>query len=202
MRRLAFSSTGSIYGEPEVFPTPETAPFPLQTSLYGASKLAGEGLIEAYCAGFGFQGYIFRFVSILGERYTHGHVFDFYNKLLANPREIEVLGDGKQRKSYLAVQDCIDAILIAIEKAQSPVNIFNLGTDEYCEIDQSLDWICRHLGLAPQRRHTGGQRLDRRQPLHLPGLPQDSRSGLDAADDNPGGRDRDIDLSAGPPVGA
>ena len=158
VRRLAFSSTGSIYGEPEVFPTPETAPFPLRTSLYGASKLAGEGLIEAYCAGFGFQGYIFRFVSILGERYTHGHVFDFYNKLLANPREIEVLGDGKQRKSYLAVQDCIDAILIAIEKAQSPVNIFNLGTDEYCEIDQSLDWICRHLGLAPQRRHTGGPR--------------------------------------------
>ena len=77
-KRIAFSSTGSIYGEPEVFPTPEDAPFPVQTSLYGASKLAAEGMIQAYCEGFGYQAYIFRFVSILGERYTHGHVFDFY----------------------------------------------------------------------------------------------------------------------------
>ena len=81
MRRIAFASTGSIYGEPDIFPTPEAAPFPVQTSLYGASKLAAEGLIEAYCEGFQFQGYLFRFVSILGERYTHGHVFDFYKQL-------------------------------------------------------------------------------------------------------------------------
>ena len=80
VRRIAFASTGSIYGEPDVFPTPETCPFPVQTSLYGASKLAGEGLIAAYCTGFGFQAFIFRFVSILGERYTHGHVFDFYQQ--------------------------------------------------------------------------------------------------------------------------
>ena len=86
VRRMAFSSTGSIYGEPEVFPTPESAPFPVQTSLYGASKLAAEGLIQAYCEGFGFQGYIFRFVSILGERYTHGHVFDFYRQLREHPQ--------------------------------------------------------------------------------------------------------------------
>lgn len=158
VRRLAFSSTGSIYGEAEVFPTPETCPFPVQTSLYGASKLAGEGLIAAYCTGFGFQGYIFRFVSILGERYTHGHVFDFYRKLLANPGEIEVLGNGKQRKSYLYIQDCLDAILTVIEKAQAPVNVFNLGTEEYCNVDESLGWICGHLGLQPQRRYTGGER--------------------------------------------
>ena len=111
VRRIAFSSTGSIYGEPEVFPTPENAPFPIQTSLYGASKLAGEGLIQAYCEGFGFQAYIFRFVSILGERYTHGHVFDFYRSLRRDPARLRVLGDGRQRKSYLYVQDCIDAIL-------------------------------------------------------------------------------------------
>ena len=107
IRRLAFSSTGSIYGEATVFPTPENCPFPIQTSLYGASKLAGEGMIAAYCTGFGFQACIFRFVSILGERYTHGHVYDFYNKLLDNPHQIEVLGNGKQRKSYLDVSDCI-----------------------------------------------------------------------------------------------
>jgi UDP-glucose 4-epimerase len=158
IRRLAFSSTGSIYGEPQVFPTPEDAPFPVQTSLYGASKLAGEGLIAAYATGFGFQGYIFRFVSILGERYTHGHVFDFYRKLRDNPRQIEVLGDGQQRKSYLYVQDCIDAMLLAIDRAKEPVNIFNLGTDEYCRVDDSLDWICTHLDLNPRRCYRGGER--------------------------------------------
>ena len=158
VRRIAFSSTGSIYGEPEIHPTPETCPFPIQTSLYGASKLAGEGLIAAYCTGFGFQGYIFRFVSILGERYTHGHVYDFYKKLLTDPREIEVLGNGKQRKSYLHIQDCLDAMLTVIEKGKEPVNVYNLGTDEYCNVDQSLGWICAHLGLNPERRYTGGER--------------------------------------------
>src|SRR5262245_16579960 len=158
VRRVAFSSTGSIYGEPEVFPTPETAPFPVQTSLYGASKLAGEGLIQAYCAGFGFQGYIFRFVSILGARYTHGHVFDFYGKLLANPNEIDVLGNGKQRKSYLYVQDCIDAMLCVIGRAKEPVNVYNLGSEECCTVDDSLGWICAHLGLNPKRRYSGGVR--------------------------------------------
>jgi UDP-glucose 4-epimerase len=158
VRRLAFASTGSIYGEPNVFPTPETCPFPIQTSLYGASKLAGEGLIAAYCTGFGFQGYIFRFVSILGERYTHGHVFDFYRKLCADPHRIEVLGNGRQRKSYLFVQDCIDAMLLVIEHAREAVNIYNLGTDEFCNVDDSLGWICGHLGLNPVRHYSGGVR--------------------------------------------
>jgi UDP-glucose 4-epimerase len=158
VRRIAFSSTGSIYGEPEIFPTPETCPFPVQTSLYGASKLAGEGLIGAYCAGFGFQAYIFRFVSILGERYTHGHIFDFYKKLLDDPHQIEVLGNGKQRKSYLYVQDCVDAMLWVVERAQEQVSIFNLGADEYCTVDNSLGWICEYLGLNPQRSYTGGDR--------------------------------------------
>src|SRR6201991_3207875 len=129
VRRIAFSSTGSIYGEPKVFPTPEDAPFPVQTSLYGASKLAGEGLIHAYCEGFGFQSWIFRFVSILGERYTHGHVFDFMKKLRQDPSRLPVLGDGTQRKSYLYIGDCLEAILFAMAKAQDKVNIFNLGTD-------------------------------------------------------------------------
>lgn len=158
IRQIAFSSTGSVYGEAEVFPTPEDAPFPIQTSLYGASKLAGEGLIQAYCEGYGFQGYIFRFVSILGERYSHGHVFDFYQKLLKNPDQLHVLGDGHQRKSYLYVQDCIDAMLYVIENAQKKVNIYNLGTDEYCEVNDSIGWICAHLGLDPERIYSGGDR--------------------------------------------
>jgi UDP-glucose 4-epimerase len=155
---IAFSSTGSIYGEPNVHPTPETAPFPVQTSLYGASKLAGEGLIQAYAAGFNFKTYIFRFVSILGERYTHGHVFDFYRSLAKDPTQITVLGNGQQRKSYLYIRDCIDAILLAIEKAQDPVNIFNLGTQEYCQVNDSLGWISQKLALNPQRHYTGGDR--------------------------------------------
>ena len=157
--RIAFSSTGSIYGDSTVFPTPETAPFPVQTSLYGASKLAGEGLIQAYSEGYGFEGYIFRFVSILGERYSHGHVFDFYKSLRANPRELRVLGNGLQRKSYLYVGDCIDAILAVLETGSAgTTQIFNLGTNEYCQVNDSIGWITGHLGLDPERRYTGGDR--------------------------------------------
>jgi UDP-glucose 4-epimerase len=158
VKRIAFSSTGSVYGEAAVVPIPETCPFPVQTSLYGASKLAGEGLISAYCEGFGFQGWIFRFVSILGERYTHGHVFDFYKQLLENPRELAVLGNGKQRKSYLYIQDCVSAMFTALEKAEDKVNVFNLGTGEYCEVDDSIGWITESVGLSPNRVYAGGDR--------------------------------------------
>ena len=158
IKKIAFSSTGSVYGESLVVPTPEDAPFPLQTSLYGASKAAGEGLISAYCEGFGFQAYIFRFVSILGERYTHGHVFDFYQKLKANATHLSVLGNGRQRKSYLYVQDCIDAIFLAMDRAPDKLNIFNLGVDDYCEVNDSIGWICAELGLKPVLEYSGGDR--------------------------------------------
>jgi UDP-glucose 4-epimerase len=157
-KRIGFSSTGSIYGEPEIFPTPEDAPFPLQTSLYGASKLAAEGMIQAYCEGFGFQGYIFRFVSILGERYTHGHIFDFYKKLSDDPTKLHVLGDGKQRKSYLYVHDCIDAILLAIRVLNNKVHVLNLGTDEASRVNDSIGWISERLGLRPELTYAGGER--------------------------------------------
>jgi UDP-glucose 4-epimerase len=158
VRRIAFASTGSVYGEPEVFPTPETAPFPVQTSLYGASKQAAEGLIAAYCAAFGMQGYIFRFVSILGERYTHGHILDFFEQLRLHPHELHVLGNGKQRKSYLYVQDAIDAMLLALTQATGQVNIFNLGTGEACTVNDSIGWITDFLGLNPTPIYAGGQR--------------------------------------------
>jgi UDP-glucose 4-epimerase len=156
--RIAFASTGSVYGEAAILPTPEDAPFPLQTSLYAASKLAAEGFIAAYCEGFGMQGFLFRFVSILGERYTHGHVFDFYKQLLAHPDYLDILGNGKQRKSYLYVQDCIDAMLTAVEKCRSKVTVLNLGTDEYCQVTDSIGWICEELGLRPQLNFAGGER--------------------------------------------
>ena len=158
VKKICFSSTGSVYGEAPVIPTTEDCPFPLQTSFYGASKLAGESLISAYCEGFGMQGWVFRFVSILGERYTHGHVFDFYQKLLADPKRLHILGDGQQRKSYLYIDDCLDAMFIAVSKAVDRVNVLNLGTDEYIEVNDSVKVITRHLGLDPMRTYEGGDR--------------------------------------------
>jgi UDP-glucose 4-epimerase len=158
VKKIVFASTGSIYGETVVIPTPEHAPFPVQTSLYSASKLAAEGLIQAYCEGFNFQAYIFRFVSILGERYTHGHVFDFYKRLRSDPTNLHILGNGQQKKSYLYIQDCIDAIIFAMANVHNKVNIFNLGTDEYCQVNNSVSWICEHLKLSPQLTYSGGER--------------------------------------------
>ena len=158
VKKILFSSTGSVYGEAKVIPTPEDGPFPIQTSLYGASKLAGEGLIAAYCEGFGFQSWIFRFVSILGERYTHGHVFDFYRKLKVDPTVLPVLGNGQQKKSYLYIQDCLDAMLLALEKATDKVNVLNLGVDGYCQVNDSIGWICESLKVKPRMQYSGGDR--------------------------------------------
>jgi UDP-glucose 4-epimerase len=159
VRRIVFSSTGSVYGEPTVHPTPEDCPFPIQTSLYGASKLAGEGLIQAYCEGYGFSGVVARFVSILGERYTHGHLFDFVLRLRDNPSHLTVLGDGKQRKSYLYIGDCVRALRLLVEHHGEPgVNTYNLGTDEVSTVDRSIAAVTRHLGVDPVVERTGGQR--------------------------------------------
>jgi UDP-glucose 4-epimerase len=158
VNKIVFSSTGSVYGETEVIPTPENCLLESQTSLYSASKVACECLIQAYCEGFGMQAWIFRFVSILGERYTHGHVFDFYKKLKADPTKLYVLGDGMQRKSYLYIQDCLDAILFAMEKSNDPINTFNLGTDEYCVINDSIGHINKALDVKPKLEYAGGER--------------------------------------------
>ncbi len=158
IKKIGFSSTGSVYGEAAVIPTPEDAPFPIQTSLYGASKLACEGLLASYAEGFDYTVYIFRFVSILGERYTHGHVFDFVKKLRDDPTKLHVLGNGKQRKSYLYVKDCLEAILTVIDKADRKVNIYNLGTDEYCEVNDSIRWITGRLNVSPELSYEGGER--------------------------------------------
>ncbi len=160
IKRIVFSSTGSVYGESRVIPTPEDAPFPIQTSLYGASKIACEGLISAYCAGYGYEGYIFRFVSILGERYTHGHIFDFYKQLKDHPEYLTVLGDGTQVKSYLYIGDCIDAILSVLatpdEIKKMNCVVYNLGSDETVRVKDSIQYISEHLKLNPELRFTGG----------------------------------------------
>jgi UDP-glucose 4-epimerase len=147
--KIVFSSTGSVYGEADIIPTPENAPFPIQTSLYAASKLAGEAFIQAYSEGFAIRAWIFRFVGVLGERYTHGHVYDFCQQLFNDPSKLNVLGNGTQRKSYIYVHDLIDAIFVALEKSTSHINVFNLGTREYCTVKDSIGWITSELGTAP-----------------------------------------------------
>ena len=164
VKRIAFSSTGSTYGDATLVPTPENTPFPVQTSLYAASKVAGEALISSYAEGAQLdEAYIFRFVSILGERYTHGHIFDFYKQLLAHPDRLRVLGDGRQRKSYLYVQDCLDALVHVTQMhtardAKHHTQVYNLGTAEYVQVNQSIGYLCVALGLKPEIEYTGGDR--------------------------------------------
>ena len=156
---IAFASTGSVYGEPDIHPTPEEAPFPTQTSLYGASKLACEGLLEAYSEGYDFKSYVFRFVSLMGERYTHGCIYDFYKKLLKNPRELEILGDGKQKKSYLHVRDCVKAMFTVVESSKEKLSLYNLGHDDYTQVTPIANIVCEELGLTNVNfRYTGGER--------------------------------------------
>jgi UDP-glucose 4-epimerase len=160
VKRVVFSSTGSVYGESEVIPTPEDAPFPIQTSLYGASKVAAEGLLTAYAWGYGFTVYVFRFVSMLGPRYSHGHVIDFFRKLRKDPSVLEVLGDGHQQKSYLHVTDCVSAMLLTVARSESPTNIHitNIGHDDWIKVNDSIRIICDELKLKPEIRYTGGIR--------------------------------------------
>ena len=158
VREVAFASTGSVYGDATVVPTPEDAPFPVQTSLYATSKLAAEGLLSSYALGYGFRTWIFRFVSLLGPRYTHGHVIDFWRRLRRDPTRLDVLGDGHQKKSYLHVSDCVSGMLLAIAGAREPINLFNLGHHDWIEVDQSIAIITATLGVKPRIAHGGGDR--------------------------------------------
>ena len=124
----------------------------------GLRNSPARGWSRPNCEGFGFQAWIFRFVSILGERYTHGHIFDFYRKLLDDPLKLHVLGNGKQKKSYLYIQDCIDAIFTSIKCLNDKVNIANLGTEEYCEVNDSIGWITENIGVSPVITYEGGER--------------------------------------------
>lgn len=164
VKRIIFSSTAAALGEPGIFPTPENCAVPIQTSLYGASKMACEGLISAFCEGYGFEGYVFRFVSLLGPRYPHGHVFDFVKQLLVEPSLLRILGDGQQRKSYLHINDCVDALLHICEfrrtakDTERRFEVYHLGVPDYCRVQQSAEWICDELGIAPKFEFTGGDR--------------------------------------------
>ena len=163
IKRIVFASSAAALGEPNQFPTPESCSVPIQTSIYGASKMACEGLISAYCEGYGFEGYAFRFVSLLGPRYPHGHVFDFVKKLRDNPVKLEVLGDGNQRKSYMHINDCLDAIfLVANEKrtaleSKHRFQVYHLGNPDYIQVTESAQMIIDQMNLTADIEYTGGR---------------------------------------------
>lgn len=156
VRRIVFSSTSAVYGDTKIFPTPEDCPWPAQTSLYGASKAAGEALIAAYARTFDLQATIFRFAPVLGEGYHRGHLYDFWQKLKQDPTCIEIQGDGQQRRSYVYVSDVVDALVFAgLAESDESVRVFNVGHDESCTVDDSLGWLCTWLGIEPKRTYTG-----------------------------------------------
>ena len=158
VKQVAFASSATIYGEPKRIPTSE-AEEKIQTSLYGASKLAGEAILQAYSEYFDFQLSVFRFVSWTGPRYSHGVIYDFYNKLKTNPKSLEILGDGKQRKSYLDVRDGIAGIFTALEKSPDRVGVYNLGHDDFMPVTTLASIVIDEMGLEDvEFVFTGGER--------------------------------------------
>ncbi|MDI9645447.1 MAG: NAD-dependent epimerase/dehydratase family protein [Archaeoglobales archaeon] len=157
VRRIIFTSTSTVYGEAKVIPTPEDYP-PHPISIYGASKLACEALIESYCHTFDMQGWIYRFANVIGRRSTHGVIYDFILKLKRNPAELEVLGNGEQSKSYVYIDDCIDAMFFGLKKANEKVNIFNIGSEDQIKVKKIAEIVAEEMGLNPTLKFTGGDR--------------------------------------------
>lgn len=156
--KIVFSSTAATYGEPELFPTPESY-HPRQTSFYGASKMACEGLIEAFTEAYGFKSWMFRFVSIQGERHPHGVTYDFVKKLKADPAHLEILGDGTAKKSYCYIGDCVDGFFTGYEKSPGKAELFNIGQTEFIDVRSVADIITDEMGLKDvEYNFTGGER--------------------------------------------
>lgn len=149
VKEIIFASTGCVYGDSTIIPTSENEPFPIQTSLYGSSKVAAEGILSSYAAQGAFNVTVFRFVSVLGKNYHHGHVVDFVGKLRANPRELAVLGNGTQKKSYIHVDDCVRA-LMDLRNPKSPFEVFNIGHDYFIPVHQSANLVVESMGLSPR----------------------------------------------------
>lgn len=157
-KHIVFASSGAVYGDTVQHPTPEIARMEPQTSLYGASKLAAEGLISAYCSTFGFTGTICRLETMSGERYHHGVIADFYRKLIADPTKLEIIGDGSSRKGYLYVGDAVDGVMIAADSAEGngePTHIFNVGSSQSFSVDGVASLVASMLGVSPKPSYTG-----------------------------------------------
>jgi len=159
VKRIVFSSSSTVYGETPPIPLSEDYGPLLPISVYGAAKLASEGLISSFCHTFDMQAWIFRFANVVGLRCTHGVIFDFINKLRKNPEELEILGDGRQRKSYLYVSDCVDGMLFGFENAKDQINLFNLGSDGATEVNRIAEMVVDEMKLGDIKfKYTGGKR--------------------------------------------
>lgn len=157
IKKFIFASSSTVYGETDIIPTPEESHLE-PISLYGASKLASESLISSYAHNFDIKSYVFRLANVIGGRSTHGIIFDFFNKLKTNPNEMEILGDGTQNKSYMYVDDCIDAILFAIEKSNETIQVFNIGSENQTDVKTIAGIVSEELNLNPEFGFTGGDR--------------------------------------------
>jgi UDP-glucose 4-epimerase len=159
VHNLAFTSTSTVYGEATVLPTPENYGPLVPISLYGASKQACEALITSYSHTFDMNCWLFRFANIIGSRSNHGIIFDFINKLRVNPQSLEILGDGKQSKSYLHVSECVKAILFAVENSRDTVNIFNIGSEDTVRATEIGEIVAEEMGFQDvEFTYTGGSR--------------------------------------------
>ncbi|MDH7510576.1 MAG: NAD-dependent epimerase/dehydratase family protein [Methanolinea sp.] len=156
---IVFTSTSTVYGDAKVIPTPEDYS-PLEpVSVYGATKLSCEALISAYCHSYGLKAWIFRFANIIGKRSNHGVIWDFIRKLSDNPHRLEILGDGRQSKSYLEVGACVDAMLYAADHASGRVNTFNIGSEDWIDVRSIADLVVEEMGLSGVKyTFTGGER--------------------------------------------
>lgn len=149
-KNIIFASTSAVYGDPVEHPTPENTTMPIQTSFYGASKLAAEGYISSYCEGYGFSGTAFRFVTVLGPRYPHGFIYDWVKRLCENPKTLRVFGDGTAIKSSLNIRDCVDAIIeLGLKRDAVGYDVFNIGSEETYTVKQAAHWVCDELNLKP-----------------------------------------------------
>jgi len=147
VKRISFASSSAIYGEASIMPTPETYGPVLPISLYGASKLASEALISSWCGTFGGEAWINRFANIVGPRGTHGVIFDFIHKLKKDPNRLEVLGNGRQEKSYMSAEDCVRAMVHLVDNTEQKVNLYNLGTGDTCSVRRIAEIVVEESGF-------------------------------------------------------
>lgn len=156
---IVFTSTSTVYGEADLIPTPEEYPRMEPISIYGGTKLACEAMISAYAHTFGWKSWVFRFANIIGERSNHGVIWDFIHKLRRNPRELEILGDGTQTKSYCSVPACVDAVLFAVAHTSAPFTCLNIGSEDWIDVTTIASIVADEMGLSDVSfRYTGGDR--------------------------------------------
>lgn len=167
VRQIVFASSGAVYGNSRTTPIFEDAPFPTQTSFYGASKIAAEAIISAYSEAFDVYATVFRFTPMLGERYSHGHIYDFVKNLLSDSSQLHILGNGLVRKYCVYVDDAMDAFMLPLYKSLPNYSVFNVGNDQFYTIDQSVDWVCESLAVKPERTYSGNQWAGDNQNLYL-----------------------------------